>query len=117
MPACWQAGGIRPENGSSQFSEQGRRMKTRRVRVTVEGRVQGVFFRACTKAEAARLGLAGWVRNRADGSVEAEIEGEAAAVKKMVQWFHQGSPGAAVTAVHLAEELPAGDSNPFAIRY
>ena len=49
-------------------------MKTRRVRVTIEGRVQGVFFRACTRDEAARLGLAGWVRNRADGTVEAEIE-------------------------------------------
>lgn len=92
-------------------------MKTRRVRVTVEGRVQGVFFRACTRDEAARLGLAGWVRNRADGTVEAEIEGEADAVEKMVLWLHRGSPGAAVTAVHLAEKFPVGDSSPFVIRY
>ena len=92
-------------------------MKTRRVHVTVEGRVQGVFFRAWTREEAARLGLAGWVRNRADGSVEAEIEGEAAAVEKMVQWLHKGSPGAAVSAVHLAEGLPVGESSPFIIRY
>lgn len=92
-------------------------MKTIRVHVTVEGRVQGVFFRACTRDEAARLGLAGWVRNRADGSVEAEIEGEAGAVEKMVQWLHQGSPDAVVTAVHLAEKFPVDDSSPFVIQY
>jgi acylphosphatase len=92
-------------------------MKTRRVHVIVEGRVQGVFFRAYTKDEASRLGLAGWVRNRADGSVEAEIEGEAPAVEMMLQWLHEGSPGAAVTTVHVAEVTPVGDSRSFAIRY
>jgi acylphosphatase len=57
------------------------------------------------------------VRNRADGTVEAEIEGEADAVEKMVLWLHRGSPGAAVTAVHLAEKFPVSDSSPFVIRY
>ena len=60
---------------------------TRRVHVIIEGRVQGVFFRAYTRDEAAKLGLSGWVRNRPDGSVEALIEGEKTAVEKMLQWF------------------------------
>jgi acylphosphatase len=58
-------------------------MDTKRVHVIVEGRVQGVFFRAFTRDEAVRLGLSGWVRNRPNGSVEAVVEGEKSAVGKM----------------------------------
>ena len=53
----------------------------KRAHVIVEGRVQGVFFRAYTSDEAKKLGLAGWVRNRPEGSVEAIIEGDAASVR------------------------------------
>lgn len=89
----------------------------KRVHVIVEGRVQGVFFRAYTRDEAVRLGLSGWVRNRPDGSVEALIEGARNAVEKMLQWFHQGSPNSIVAKVHITEEPPVGDSNTFEIHY
>ena len=91
--------------------------EVKRVHVTVQGRVQGVFFRAYTRDEAVRLGLAGWVRNRPDGSVEALVEGEQKAVGKMVQWFHQGSPHSLVEKVLVTEEPPAGDSSTFEIHY
>jgi acylphosphatase len=90
---------------------------TKRVHVIVEGRVQGVFFRAYTRDVAVKLGLAGWVRNRPDGSVEALIEGEKPAVKKMLQWFHQGSPHSLVEMVHTNEEPPVGDNTTFEIHY
>jgi acylphosphatase len=92
-------------------------MDTKRVHVIVEGRVQGVFFRAFTRDEAVRLGLSGWVRNRPNGSVEAVVEGEKSAVGKMLQWFHEGSPHSIVEKVHLAEESPVGDSSTFEIHY
>ena len=71
-------------------------------RVTVNGRVQGVFFRAWTKEQADGLGLAGWVRNCPDGSVEALISGDAAAVAAMIERMRRGPPGAAVEG--LTEE-------------
>ena len=90
---------------------------TVRVHVIVDGRVQGVFFRAYTQEEADRLGLVGWVRNRPNGSVEAIIEGEKAVVEKMLRWFHQGSPNSIVENVHVTEESPVGDSKSFDIHY
>jgi len=90
---------------------------TKRVHVIVEGRVQGVFFRAYTMDEALKLGLTGWVRNRPDGSVESLIEGPEAAVKKMLQWFHHGSPHSLVEKVHATEESPVNDNTTFEIHY
>ena len=89
----------------------------KRIHVIVEGRVQGVFYRAFTRDEALRLGLSGWVRNRPNGSVEALVEGEKSAVEKMVQWFHQGSPNSIVEKVQLTEETPVGDTDTFEIHY
>lgn len=91
--------------------------ETKRIHVIVEGRVQGVFFRAFTRDEAARLGLSGWVRNRANGSVEAIVEGEKSAVEKMELWFHRGSPHAIVDKVNITEESPVGESSTFEIHY
>ena len=65
----------------------------------VRGRVQGVGFRYSLQRQAQRLGLAGWVRNRLDGSVEAAVYGPADAVEKLVQWAHRGPPSARVTDV------------------
>ncbi|MEW6218578.1 MAG: acylphosphatase [Thermodesulfobacteriota bacterium] len=90
-------------------------MAQRRVHVIVEGRVQGVFFRAYTRDEARRNGLVGWVRNRPDGSVESLVEGEAAAVERMLAWFAQGSPMSLVTRVRTREEEPVGEHSEFAI--
>ena len=73
------------------------------VRARVTGRVQGVWFRGWTEGEAARLGLRGWVRNEADGSVTALVAGPRAAVEAMVAALHDGPPAARVEAVEAAE--------------
>lgn len=89
----------------------------KRVHVLVTGRVQGVFFRAYTKDRADELQLRGWVRNLADGRVEACIEGEASAVTRMLHWFGQGgSPHAVVTDVTQRELAGSCGTEPFAIR-
>lgn len=72
-----------------------------RAHLTIEGVVQGVFFRANTKEQADRRGVHGWVRNRPDGTVEAVFEGEQEAVKKLIEWCHHGPPGAVVEKVNI----------------
>jgi acylphosphatase len=79
-----------------------------RRRVAVSGRVQGVAFRANTRAEARRRGVDGWVRNRADGSVEAVFEGAAADVDALVSWCRAGPSFARVEGVVVQEEAPEG---------
>jgi acylphosphatase len=74
----------------------------------VEGRVQGVFFRVTCAREATRLDVRGWVRNTADGRVEAVFEGPEAAVARMVAWSRQGPPGATVIGIEVRQELPEG---------
>jgi acylphosphatase len=69
-------------------------MVTRQIRV--KGRVQGVGFRYSLRDEAQRLRLAGWVRNRADGSVEALLQGEAADMDALIAWARRGPRGARV---------------------
>ena len=79
-------------------------------RLQIFGRVQGVFYRASTQQEAERLGVAGWVRNRADGSVEAEVHGSASAVTALIDWCQHGPPGARVERVAVTECAPATGS-------
>jgi acylphosphatase len=79
-----------------------------RRRVRVRGRVQGVWFRASTAEEARRRGVAGWVCNRRDGSVEAVFEGPAEAVQVLLGFVAQGPPHARVDAVDVREEAPEG---------
>jgi acylphosphatase len=79
-----------------------------RLRVVVRGRVQGVWFRGSTGEAARAAGVAGWVRNRADGSVEAVFEGERTAVERLVTFCREGPPQARVDAVQTAEETPEG---------
>jgi acylphosphatase len=81
---------------------------TDRRHVLVAGRVQGVFFRASCAREAALLGVRGWVRNIADGRVEAAFEGPAPAVATMVAWCRHGPPGAAIDEVLVDAEAPEG---------
>jgi acylphosphatase len=83
--------------------------RTMRLRLSIRGRVQGVWFREATRLEAERLGVAGWVRNCADGSVEAAIEGEAGAVRELEAWCHHGPTSARVTDVKSVEEPLAGE--------
>jgi acylphosphatase len=86
-----------------------------RRRVVAAGRVQGVWFRESCRRAAAAAGVAGWVRNRADGTVEAVFEGDAAAVDQMVAWMRVGPPRAEVTDVTVHPEAPVGESS-FTVR-
>ncbi|MEM7398224.1 MAG: acylphosphatase [Pseudomonadota bacterium] len=74
------------------------------VTVRVEGRVQGVYYRAWTEQTARRLNLEGWVRNRRDGSVEAVFSGPAAQVEDMLGRCAEGPPDARVTCVSVTDE-------------
>jgi acylphosphatase len=75
-----------------------------RARVIVSGRVQGVWFRESTRRRAEALGVGGWVRNLADGSVEALFEGEAEQVCAALAFVREGPPLARVREVVVAEE-------------
>ena len=79
-----------------------------RRRVVVRGRVQGVFFRDTVQAAARDAGVAGWVRNRGDGAVEAVFEGTPAAVERMVRLCGEGPPRARVDEVETVEEPVEG---------
>ncbi|WP_136709221.1 acylphosphatase [Agromyces sp. H66] len=81
-----------------------------RRRVIVHGEVQGVGFRYSARFEAARLGVAGWVRNRPDGTVEAEVEGDEASVTAMLEWLAGGPPGAVVRGTDVSEAEPVGEA-------
>jgi acylphosphatase len=80
-----------------------------RVHVAVTGRVQGVWFRDSCRERARSEGVGGFVRNRADGAVEAEFEGPSAAVERMVAWCRTGPPRARVDAVDVATVPTSGD--------
>jgi acylphosphatase len=82
----------------------------KRARVRARGRVQGVFFRAEARARAESLGVAGWVRNEPDGSVQAVLEGHDERVDSLVEWFRLGPSGAEVEELEVAEEEPGGES-------
>jgi acylphosphatase len=79
--------------------------------------VQGVFFRAFTRDTAVREGIAGWVRNLADGRVEALLEGDTERVDRMIEWCYQGSPGSRVENVQVQEEPFQNEFLTFDIRY
>ncbi|MBX7501749.1 acylphosphatase [Qipengyuania sp. YG27] len=74
----------------------------------VHGRVQGVFYRDWTVTRARELGLAGWVRNLPDGTVEALLEGDAETIVRMVAAMQQGPPRAAPTRIEQREVEPQG---------
>ena len=76
--------------------------------IVVQGRVQGVNFRSAAQDAATDLGLAGWVRNRDDGSVVLVVEGDDAAVDRMVEWARQGPSSAEVTDVDVTDTAPQG---------
>jgi acylphosphatase len=86
-----------------------------RRRVVVHGLVQGVFFRDTVRRHAQSRGVAGWVRNNLDGTVEAVFEGEPEAVGRLVSFVHEGPRGAVVERVDVVDEEDEGLSG-FAIR-
>ncbi len=87
-----------------------------RVRLIIHGRVQGVFYRACCREEAEARGLEGWVRNLADGSVEALLQGPREKVEDMIKWCYVGPTHARVTRIDRTDEEPRGDLAGFRIR-
>ncbi len=89
--------------------------ETIRRRVVVHGDVQGVFFRDSTEKEASSQGVAGWVRNRDDGAVEAVFEGPAASVEAMVDFCRSGPRRAQVEDVEVTEEQPEGRGGGFRV--
>ncbi len=92
-------------------------MEKVRAHVFIEGRVQGVFFRANTREEASLLGLTGWVRNCWDGRVEAVFEGEREKVERVILWCKKGPPGAMVRDVEINWEQATGEYETFSIEY
>ncbi len=84
-------------------------------RLVISGRVQGVGFRYFTQEAAAREGVTGWVRNLADGRVEAYVEGESDAVTRVERAIRQGPRGASVHAVEVDAEEPGGAYRGFGI--
>ena len=92
-------------------------MEVESAHLIIEGRVQGVFFRASTKDQADALGLNGWVRNLPDGSVEIRAEGLKENLKEFINWCHKGPPNAVVSNIELEYLQPTGEFSTFNIKY
>ncbi len=88
-----------------------------REHLIIEGLVQGVWFRESTRRQAVSLGVSGWVKNRADGTVEALLEGPEDAVLKLVDWCRKGPTAAGVTGIHETKEVWRGEFNSFDVVY
>jgi len=86
-----------------------------RQHMIVKGRVQGVGFRWSCRAQAVKLGLAGWVRNLPDGTVEVVVEGDDQTVQQLVAWCRNGPAHAQVSGIEIRPESPHGVSD-FVIR-
>ena len=82
----------------------------------MSGRVQGVWFRGSMEQAALCEGVTGWVENLPDGRVAAVVEGEPAAVSRMIEWCRHGPSGARVDEVDVADEPPQGTTG-FRVRY
>ena len=85
-------------------------MERKRVHLVVHGTVQGVFFRSSTQDQATGRGVAGWVRNTAEGTVEVELEGASDDVEAVVDFVHRGPGAATVEHVEVTELEPTGAS-------
>lgn len=95
---------FRPFHGRGRAGFEILQVQTIQLRIT--GRVQGVGYREALRSEAARLGLTGWVRNRADGSVEALAQGSSEALAQLLAWARRGPPAARVEEVASAPAEP-----------
>ncbi len=80
----------------------------KRRRLIIHGRVQGVFFRDTMRRRAESRGVAGWVSNRGNGTVEAALEGRGADIEALIGFCRQGPPGAQVERLEIRDEAPEG---------
>ena len=87
-----------------------------RVYLKIDGRVQGVYFRASTVAQAQSLGVTGWVRNCPDGSVEVVAEGARDRIERLIEWCRRGPEGARVRHVQIEWEPAQNNFTGFGIR-
>lgn len=92
-------------------------MARKRIRAVVEGHVQGVGFRWFAVRAARILGLTGWVRNNADGSVETVAEGDSESIREFIGELRRGPMGAIVRDVRWVEEEPSGEFTSFNLEY
>ncbi|MEW6213647.1 MAG: acylphosphatase [Nitrospirota bacterium] len=92
-------------------------MEEARAHLLIEGRVQGVFYRAFTRDLAYMLGLKGWVRNLYDGRVEAVFEGKKVLIENAIKECYNGPPGARVTNIEVKWETFIGDQEGFVVKY
>lgn len=90
-------------------------METVTKSLSIRGRVQGVGFRYSMKSQAEKIGVTGWVKNRADGSVEALVQGSREQVKEIIDWAHQGPEGARVDHVDISEGV--GEYEDFSVTH
>ena len=89
----------------------------KKLHYLIEGRVQGVFFRATARNKAQELDLHGWIKNRSDGKVEGEVEGEEENLKKFASFLEVGSSAARVEDVHLDWKEYQDEFSSFEIKY
>jgi acylphosphatase len=92
-------------------------MEKARAYLFIEGRVQGVFYRAFIRELAYNLGLNGWVKNLRDGRVETVFEGEKELIDKAIKECYVGPPSARVTDIDVKWETFIGDQKGFSVRY
>jgi acylphosphatase len=92
-------------------------MEEARAYLFIEGRVQGVFYRAFIRELAYNLGLNGWVKNLRDGRVETVFEGEKELIDKAIKECYVGPPSARVTDIDVKWETFIGDQKGFSVRY
>ncbi|MBN2070591.1 MAG: acylphosphatase [Candidatus Krumholzibacteriota bacterium] len=89
----------------------------KKVRITIKGRVQGVGFRFFTRSLAGSLGICGFVRNRPDGSVEAEASGPEDKIEKFLERLSRGPASASVSSVEIEEIENDGSDHRFEVRF
>jgi acylphosphatase len=87
-----------------------------RLRIVVSGRVQGVFFRRAAAEQARALGIAGYARNLADGTVEIVAEGGSRALEHLAAWAHHGPPAARVAEARLEWSASRNEFSDFRVR-
>ena len=91
--------------------------QNQRYRITLKGKVQGIFMRENIKKRAIELGLNGWVRNKGTDEVELVVEGEKIFLDKLYQFCKEGTERAKVLGANVEKEIPTGEFDGFSIRF